>query len=144
MSAPTDKEGLLVLLGRVLTFNGDPYGPSKEKPFNYWENGSIVIENGLILDVGDQIDIPVGAQVIDYKEHLICAGFIDAHVHYPQIDVIASYGTQLLEWLNKYTFPHEAQFSNFPVCSGQSKCFPSKLSSAANHLPISVLSLLRE
>ena len=123
MSAPTDKEGLLVLLGRVLTFNGDPYGSSKEKPFNYWENGSIVIENGLILDVGEQIDIPVGAQVIDYREHLICAGFIDAHVHYPQIDVIASYGTQLLEWLNKYTFPQEAHFSNKEVAERASKFF---------------------
>jgi guanine deaminase len=34
-------------------------------------------------------------------------GFIDTHVHSPQLDVIASFGTELLDWLNTYTFPAE-------------------------------------
>ncbi|MCK7498918.1 MAG: hypothetical protein MZW92_56545 [Comamonadaceae bacterium] len=34
-------------------------------------------------------------------------GFVDTHVHMPQLDVIASYGTELLDWLNTYTFPAE-------------------------------------
>ncbi len=38
-------------------------------------------------------------------------GFIDTHVHAPQIDVIASYGAELLEWLNTYTFPAEAHYA---------------------------------
>jgi guanine deaminase len=33
-------------------------------------------------------------------------------VHYPQIDIIASYGEQLLAWLEKYTFPAEARFAD--------------------------------
>ena len=98
MSTPTDKERSLVLLGRVLTFNRDPYGLSDGESFNYWERGFVVIKNGLVSDVGELTEIPDEATVVDYGEDLICAGFIDAHVHYSQIGVIASYGTQLLEW----------------------------------------------
>lgn len=47
----------------------------------------------------------------DWRGHLIVPGFIDAHVHYPQVDVIASHGTQLLDWLERYTFPEERKFA---------------------------------
>jgi guanine deaminase len=40
------------------------------------------------------------------------AGFVDCHVHYPQCEVIGSYGEQLLEWLNRYTFPAEQKFAD--------------------------------
>ena len=50
--------------------------------------------------------------VENYAGHLIMAGFVDCHVHYPQIDIIASYGEQLLAWLEKYTFPAEARFGD--------------------------------
>ena len=53
-----------------------------------------------------------GAKRIDHRPHLILPGFIDAHVHFPQMQVIASYGTELLDWLNKYTFPEETKFQN--------------------------------
>lgn len=43
---------------------------------------------------------------------LIAPGFVDMHVHYPQLDVIGSPAEGLLPWLNNYTFPHEAQFSD--------------------------------
>ena len=39
-------------------------------------------------------------------------GFIDAHIHMPQAQVIASWGAQLLDWLNTYTFPEESKFSD--------------------------------
>ncbi len=39
-------------------------------------------------------------------------GFIDTHVHYPQTEMIASYGEQLLEWLENYTFPFERKFTD--------------------------------
>ena len=39
-------------------------------------------------------------------------GFVDCHIHFPQTEVIAAYGEQLLEWLNKYTFPAEGKFKD--------------------------------
>ncbi len=53
-----------------------------------------------------------GVSTIDHRPHLLLPGFIDAHVHFPQMQVIASYGAELLDWLNKYTFPEESKFAN--------------------------------
>jgi guanine deaminase len=38
-------------------------------------------------------------------------GFIDAHIHMPQTQVIASYGAQLMDWLNRYTFVEEQRLA---------------------------------
>ena len=48
--------------------------------------------------------------VTDYGDALITAGFVDAHMHYPQTGIIASWGKQLIDWLNTYTFPEESRF----------------------------------
>ncbi len=53
-------------------------------------------------------DLPINS----YESLLILPEFIDIHVHYPQTEMIAAYGEQLLGWLNKYTFPTEAKFKN--------------------------------
>ena len=48
------------------------------------------------------------AHVVHYgADRLICPGFVDAHVHYPQTAIIASWGKRLIDWLNDYTFPEE-------------------------------------
>ena len=49
-------------------------------------------------------------RVDDHAGCLIMPGFIDAHVHYPQTQVIGSYGAQLLDWLHNYTFVEEQKF----------------------------------
>lgn len=73
----------------------------------------LLIENGRIKDAqpGDQ---PPDASWVqhDHCGKLLLPGFIDTHVHSPQIDVIASYGTELLDWLNVYTFPAEMRFAD--------------------------------
>ena len=106
MSADPDISGTFALKGRVLTFN---QGPDR---YDYWEKGCVVIEDGLITAVGDAagVNSENHSAVIDYGEDLILPGFIDGHVHYSQMGVIASYGTKLLDWLNTYTFPEEAKF----------------------------------
>lgn len=108
MSVTPDINAPLALKGRVLTFKGGP------DQYEYWEKGCVVIEGGLISTVGEaaSVDVPDNAQSVDFGEDLILPGFVDGHVHYPQMSVIASYGTKLIDWLNTYTFPEEAKFSD--------------------------------
>jgi hypothetical protein len=70
--------------------------------------------DGLIVEVGDgrrAARRPSQAEVIDHGDALILPGFIDAHAHYPQTAIIASWGKRLIDWLNTYTFPEEMRFS---------------------------------
>ena len=83
--------------------------------FTYIEDGIIFVENGKIIDSGkagefqrNGLDL-AGCEHL--PEHLILSGFIDAHVHAPQVNIIGSYGEQLLDWLKLYTFPAEIKFS---------------------------------
>jgi len=110
MSANPDINAPLALKGRVLTFN-DVHDPNQ---YDYWEKGFVLVESGLISAVGDagEITIPEGVEIVDHGDDLILPGFIDGHVHYPQMSVIASFGAKLIDWLNTYTFPEEAKFSN--------------------------------
>jgi len=88
------------------------------------DDGLLLIENGHIVSLGDakKTNVPADCTVHDLTGKLIVPGFIDTHVHYPQVDVIASHGTQLLEWLETYTFPAEQQF-NDPITAKQSAAF---------------------
>jgi guanine deaminase len=108
MSVAPDINAPLALKGRVLTFKEGP------DQYDYWEKGCVVIEGGLIAAVGDagRVAVPDGAHIVDHGDDLILPGFIDGHVHYPQMSVIASYGAKLIDWLNTYTFPEEAKFSD--------------------------------
>ena len=103
-----------LVLGQVLCFEGDPFvlGPSAAR---HWQHGGVLLDRGRIVAVGDGAGLrnlhPV-ARVTDYGRALISAGFIDAHVHYPQTAIIASWGKRLIDWLNTYTFPEEMRFAD--------------------------------
>ena len=104
----------LHITGRTLTFDGDPR--TDDGAVRYTEHGAVLVEGGHIVWCGqagnEPNELADGADHHDYGDDLILPGFVDGHVHYPQIGVIASFGTQLLDWLEKYTFPEEARFSD--------------------------------
>ncbi len=103
-----------VLRGRVLTFVDEPKGPDDVSSYRYWEDGAVFISDGKVISVGDYHKANIaGATVIDHHPHLILPGLIDAHVHYPQMQVIGAYAGSLLEWLNTYTFVEEQKFIDF-------------------------------
>ena len=66
-------------------------------------------------------------RVHDHSGKILVPGFIDTHVHYPQVDVIASYGAQLLDWLNQYTFPAETKFADRAHADAMAKFFLDRL-----------------
>ena len=101
---------------KVLHFLHDPDLVPTEESYEYLEDGLLLIEDGRAAALGaaENLMPELGhdVTVIDYRDKLICPGFIDTHIHYPQKEMIASYGEQLLEWLETYTFPTEIQFAD--------------------------------
>lgn len=58
---------------------------------------------------------------------LIAPGFVDMHVHYPQLDVIGSPAEGLLPWLENYTFPEEKRFASKDHCAQAATFFIAEL-----------------
>lgn len=103
-----------LLLGQTLRFEGDPFTEG-DMAARHDPNGAVALRAGHIIDHGPADALRAahpGAQITDYGTRLISAGFIDAHAHYPQTAIIASWGKRLIDWLNSYTFPEEMRFSD--------------------------------
>lgn len=105
-----------LLRGRTLSFLRWPEAIDDHTAWRYEEDGGLLIHDGRIIAAGTYSEVEKqagdGTKKIDHRPHLLLPGFIDAHVHFPQMQVIASYGAELLDWLNKYTFPEETKFQN--------------------------------
>jgi len=102
--------------GRLLTFLRAPRGSGDAQCYRYIEDGIVLVKDGRIEAVGPVAEMtaraPAGTPLEHHAGALIVPGFIDPHIHYPQTQVIASYGAQLLEWLEKYTFVEEQKFAD--------------------------------
>ncbi len=103
-----------LLLGQTLSFDGDPFalGPAAAR---HRSHGAVLVEDGRIAAVGDAAALRAAhpqARVHDHGRALLSAGFVDAHVHYPQTAIIASWGKRLIDWLNTYTFPEEMRLAD--------------------------------
>jgi guanine deaminase len=104
----------LLLRGRTLTFLRWPEAVDDAAAYAYEEDGALLVRDGKIVAAGAYVEVVKqagdGVKTVDHRPHLLLPGFIDAHVHFPQMQVIASYGAELLDWLNTYTFPEETRF----------------------------------
>lgn len=120
-----------ILKGRVLSFNRRPRGTGDRTACDYVENGIVVIDGPRIvaIETADRINAhrQPGTIEHDFGNRLILPGFIDTHIHLPQSQVIASYGSQLLEWLEKYTFPAEARYADPAVAAAGARFFVDEL-----------------
>lgn len=102
-----------VLRGRVLSFVEEPQSVDDAASYRYIEDGAVVIGGGKIIMVGEfNPKAAAHHEVIDHRPNLIMAGFIDPHIHFPQMQVIGSYAANLMEWLNTYTFVEEQRFAD--------------------------------
>ena len=105
-----------LLRGRTLSFLRWPENIDDVAAYRYEEDGGLLIRDGKIIAAGPYAEVEKqageGVKKIDHRPHLLLPGFIDTHVHFPQMQVIASYGAELLDWLSNYTFPEETKFAN--------------------------------
>ena len=86
--------------GSFLHFIADP--DRQGDSYEYLEDGLMILRQGrvqMLVDAADWIDLlPDGCALYDYSGRLVMPGFIDTHCHYPQTEMIASFGLQLLDW----------------------------------------------
>ena len=102
-----------LVLGQVLRFTADPFADPGAARHD--RHGAVLIEGGRIAATGPAAELRAAhpaARITDYGAALISAGFVDAHVHYPQTAIIASWGKRLIDWLDTYTFPEEMRFAD--------------------------------
>lgn len=102
-----------LLLGQVLRFSGDPFESGPDAACHETA-GAVLVAEGRIIETGPADRLRAAhpqARITDYGKALISAGFVDAHVHFPQTAIIASWGKRLIDWLNLYTFPEEMRFA---------------------------------
>jgi guanine deaminase len=107
--------GTVAIRGALFDCVGDPFYQPEAQAVRYIADGLLLVRDGQIEARGGYVDLAprVGDRpLFDYSGQLIVPGFIDTHIHYPQTGMMAAYGEQLLEWLDRYTFPTERKFAD--------------------------------
>jgi guanine deaminase len=106
--------GVTAVRGHAITYRGDPF--FDDDAFVDVPDALIVCQDGKITAFGPYSQVkdqlPADVHVTHYPDHLICAGFIDTHIHYVQTGIIGAFGSQLIDWLNHYTFIEEQNFAD--------------------------------
>jgi guanine deaminase len=118
----------MALRGDLLDFTADPqWGPPQQAAgVRFRPDHWLLVADGRIAGVQGEAPDPSWLRV-DHRGKLVLPGFIDTHVHMPQLDVIASYGTALLDWLNTYTFPAEQRYADPEVARAGAERFADAL-----------------
>lgn len=103
--------------GAILHFVDDP-GNARDpgRAMEFYPDGLLIVRDGRIESIGDRRALkpwlPKDTRLVDHGERLIIPGFVDIHIHYAQTDIVASYGTELLDWLERFAFPAERAFED--------------------------------
>ncbi len=116
------------LRGQFFTFKEDPFRTEKGS-HRHLSDGLMIIEKGKIIQLGEYKDLApalakdVEIKTYDKNRYVIIPGFLDTHVHYPQIPIVGAYGKQLIDWLNNYTFVFEQNLSSYEISKEVAKRF---------------------
>jgi len=110
----------------------DDPGPQCDRAaVEYFEDGALIVENGRIAAIGNAEDLLPGmqanAELVDLSGKLLLPGFVDCHVHFSQVDIVASFGEQLLDWLERYAYPAEARFADLRYAEEAAEFFVDTL-----------------
>ena len=118
---------ITALRGAAIDIRGNPFEQAAADCLTYFEDALILIEDGAIAAIGPydttRHQLPDGVIPTHYENAILSAGFIDTHVHYPQVEMIGAYGEQLLAWLEKYTFPTEQKFADPAYAEAAARLF---------------------
>ena len=115
----------------ILHCLGDPGEQADASAVQYFADGLLVVEDGHVAALGEAEAMAAGLandfELIDHSGKLIVPGFIDCHVHFPQVDIIGSCGDQLLDWLARYAYPAEQAFTDAEHAHAVAEFFTDEL-----------------
>jgi len=119
---------VVALRGAMIAWRGDPFEVGARRALRYEPDAIVAMSDGRIVHAGPASHVlralpPRTAVERLPSGSLMMPGFVDAHVHYPQLPVIASHGAQLLDWLRDYTFPSEAAFADGRIASRVARAY---------------------
>ena len=125
----------ILVRGSVLHFLADPGEYDDSSAWQYFTDGALFIQDGKLVVCGEWSRVLASlpehsrqaARYYDYRGKLILPGFVDAHAHYPQMRVMGSWGRQLLDWLEDYTFPAEAALADEQLAARTASFFLERL-----------------
>ncbi|MFN2260997.1 MAG: guanine deaminase [Psychroflexus sp.] len=103
----------IAIRSSIFHFKSDP--EKSTDAYEYFEDGLMIVEDGLVKSVGNYEDLKDEIQNFEFKDYsgkLVMPGFVDGHIHFPQTEMIASHGEELMQWLDNYTFPTEGKFKD--------------------------------
>jgi guanine deaminase len=108
--------GLCAHRGGILHFRSDPGSHDNPGSFEFLEDGLLVTADGKVASIGPARELlsalPSDARLVEHGDSILMPGFVDAHIHYPQTDIIGMGSAPLLDWLENYTYPAEREFSD--------------------------------
>jgi guanine deaminase len=120
----------MTFLVRATLFH-TPKNPFKEdSALETFADGALVFANDTILAVGEYAKLCQqfpDANVLEYNNAFLLPGFVDTHVHYPQVPIIGAMGLRLMEWLETRTLPEEAKLADVTYARKQAKTFLRQL-----------------
>lgn len=125
----------LLVRSSILHFLRDPGEGADSSAWQYFEDGALLIRDGRVKRCGEWRSVlaeeagPAEGELtcLDYRGKLLVPGFIDCHTHYPQARIMGSFGKQLLDWLENYTFPAEMAFADPEVARVEAEHFVARL-----------------
>ncbi|WP_120497600.1 guanine deaminase [Kiloniella sp. EL199] len=126
-----DQTAAKLLRGATINFTDNPRIKGNENSVRYEAKGTVVIsKSGRILWQGAFARLPDEFKDLpcdDYDDKIIMAGFIDPHIHFPQYRILAAPGKDLLDWLNRFTFPEESRYSSEEYAAKAAEFFLDRL-----------------
>ncbi len=115
----------------ILHCLGDPGEQADSSAVQYFADGLLIVEDGHVAALGEAEAMAAGLandfELIDHSGKLIVPGFIDCHVHFPQVDIIGSCSEQLLDWLARYAYPAEEAFTDAEHAHAVAEFFTDEL-----------------
>jgi guanine deaminase len=109
-------QGVCAHRGAILHFRSDPGSHDDPASFEFLDDGLLVTAHGQVAAIGPARELlaglPQDTRLIEHGDSILMPGFVDAHIHYPQTDIIGAGGRQLLDWLQDYIYPTEGKFAD--------------------------------